>query len=110
MKLSRSPDSVSTARRIVNAGTTSLGLRPRQDAVLMVSELVTNAVVHGVGAITLRIDVDGDTVRIEVADEGNIGLAGPVPDARGGSGHDEPSNTSPTRTATRGSLWGCGDG
>ncbi len=37
---------------------------------LVVSELVTNAVVHGRGAITLRIRVDGDRVYGEVVDEG----------------------------------------
>ena len=38
---------------------------------LVVSELVTNAVVHGRGAITLKIRVDGDRVYGEVVDEGS---------------------------------------
>jgi anti-sigma regulatory factor (Ser/Thr protein kinase) len=37
---------------------------------LVVSELVTNALVHGRGAITLKIRVDGDEVYGEVVDEG----------------------------------------
>jgi anti-sigma regulatory factor (Ser/Thr protein kinase) len=78
--LPRSPDSVSAARRLVNGHTTALGPQGREDAALMVSELVTNAVVHGVGAISLRIDVEADAVRIEVADEGNVALA-PSPEA-----------------------------
>jgi len=78
--LPRSPDSVSAARRLVNVHTTSLGTQEREDAALMVSELVTNAVVHGVGAISLQIDAEPDAVRIEVADEGNVALA-PSPEA-----------------------------
>jgi anti-sigma regulatory factor (Ser/Thr protein kinase) len=78
--LSRSPDSISAARRLVNVHTISLGTEQREDAALMVSELVTNAVVHGAGAISLRIDVEADMVRIEVADEGNVAVA-PSPEA-----------------------------
>ena len=70
--LPRSPDSVGTARRLVNRHTLSLGLQQREDAVLMVSELVTNALVHGVGAIALRIDAEAGTVRIEVADDWGV--------------------------------------
>lgn len=85
--LPRSPDSVGAARRIVNGHTPSLDSQQRQDAVLMVSELVTNAVQHGVGAISLRIDACADTVRIEVADEGNVAVApSPQPRAHGGWG------------------------
>ena len=85
--LPRSPDSVSAARQLVNSHTTSLGPQQREDAALMVSELVTNAVVHGVGAIWLRIDAEGDTARIEVADDGNVAVApSPEPGAHGGWG------------------------
>jgi anti-sigma regulatory factor (Ser/Thr protein kinase) len=38
------------------------------DVALVVSELVTNAVVHGVGEITLSVNVAGDAVDVEVAD------------------------------------------
>jgi two-component sensor histidine kinase len=85
--LPRSLDSAGAARRIVNGHTPSLDSQQRQDAVLMVSELVTNAVVHGVGAISLRIDAEAETVRIEVADEGNVAVApSPHPSAHGGWG------------------------
>jgi anti-sigma regulatory factor (Ser/Thr protein kinase) len=40
------------------------------NAKLLVSELVTNAVVHGKGRITLRVNLNGDRVRVEVIDEG----------------------------------------
>jgi anti-sigma regulatory factor (Ser/Thr protein kinase) len=38
---------------------------------LLVSELVNNAVLHGRGRITLRVDVDEDRLRAEVIDEGS---------------------------------------
>ena len=85
--LPRSPDSVGTARHLVDDNTTTLGSQQRQDAVLMVSELVTNAVQHGIGAITLRIEGEPGTVRVEVADDGFVAVApSPVPDAHGGWG------------------------
>ncbi len=40
------------------------------DVTLAVSELVTNAVIHGRGGIELRIEADGETVKGEVIDEG----------------------------------------
>lgn len=39
-------------------------------AELLVSELVTNAVMHGQGKITLRAQADEDRVLVEVIDEG----------------------------------------
>ena len=38
------------------------------DVALVVSELVTNAVVHGAGDITLDVVVDDDSVLVEVSD------------------------------------------
>src|ERR1700744_1186555 len=85
--LPRSPEAASAARQLVDDHTTSLAAQQRPDAVLMVSELVNNAVVHGVGEISLRIDVERDAVRIEVADEGNVAVAPtPEPGAHGGWG------------------------
>jgi anti-sigma regulatory factor (Ser/Thr protein kinase) len=85
--LPRSADSVGAARRLVSGHTPSLDSQQRRDAVLMVSELVTNAVLHGVGAISLRIDAELDTVRIEVADEGHVALSpNPEPSTHGGWG------------------------
>jgi serine/threonine-protein kinase RsbW len=40
------------------------------DAKLVATELVNNAVIHGEGRITLRVERHADTVRIEVVDEG----------------------------------------
>lgn len=40
------------------------------DAELLVSELVTNAVLHGVGAIRLRLRLCAQTLLVEVLDDG----------------------------------------
>jgi anti-sigma regulatory factor (Ser/Thr protein kinase) len=85
--LPRSPDSIRTAREFVNAHSSTLSSRQREDAALMVSELVTNALVHGIGTISLRIDVEAAALRVEVSDEGNVALApSPTPGAHGGWG------------------------
>jgi signal transduction histidine kinase len=42
----------------------------RDTASLLVSELVTNAVVHGRGRIELHAQLDQDLLRVEVIDEG----------------------------------------
>lgn len=44
--------------------------RLTDDAVLVVSELVTNAVVHGCPPIELMVSITSVEVRLEVADEG----------------------------------------
>ncbi len=48
----------------------SLDAERRDDLRLVVSELVTNAYVHGRGAIELRVASDEARVRVEVVDEG----------------------------------------
>jgi two-component sensor histidine kinase len=45
---------------------------------LLVSELVTNALLHGAGQITLRVRLEGDVLRAEVVDQG----AGFIPTRR----------------------------
>lgn len=86
-KLPRSPQAPGTARRLVEEHTRALTSRQRDDAALMVSELVTNAFLHGIGTISLRIEVDAEGVRVEVADEGQVAVApGPTPGAHGGWG------------------------
>ena len=85
--LPRSADSVGAARRLVNERTSTLTSQQRRDAELMVSELVTNALVYGVGTISLRIVVEAGAVRVEVSDQGNVALAlTPTPGAHGGWG------------------------
>jgi anti-sigma regulatory factor (Ser/Thr protein kinase) len=67
------------------------------DAILAVSELVTNAYRHGKGRITVRLESLGVGVRAQVADEGQgfdprdgkgagLGIVGAVSDAWGFNG------------------------
>jgi anti-sigma regulatory factor (Ser/Thr protein kinase) len=85
--LPRSPQSAGTGRDLVHAHAAILEAQKRDDAVLMASELITNALRHGTGEITLRIDVEGDRLRVEVSDEGNVRVApSPEPGAHGGWG------------------------
>ena len=85
--LPRAPESAGLARQLVNAHTSALTTQQREDAALLVSELVSNALMHGIGEISLRIDDDADGVRVEVSDEGNVALApSPTPGAHGGWG------------------------
>src|SRR3954468_17913490 len=81
----RSPDSVAAARRLVDGhsggvaagrqgagGERGGGPAARQaDAGLMVSELVTNALRHGEGIVTVAITAGRDALHVEVADEGH---------------------------------------
>jgi|1186.fasta_scaffold11423_3 anti-sigma regulatory factor (Ser/Thr protein kinase) len=54
------------------------------DLKLITSELVANALVHGAGEITVRLDLLDDAVRVEVIDEG----VGSTPAIREGAGED----------------------
>jgi anti-sigma regulatory factor (Ser/Thr protein kinase) len=86
-ELTRSPASAGIARQLVNEHTAMLRPQQREDAALLVSELVNNALLHGIGAIRLRIDVEPDGVRVEVSDQGNVAVApNPTPGAHGGWG------------------------
>ena len=59
------------ARRFVDECLNDWGLRGIGEmVVLAVSELTTNAVVHGRGRITLTVGATGDRVRVAVEDEG----------------------------------------
>lgn len=60
------------ARRVVEGHVREdLGEREAHTAMLIVSELATNALLHGTGAITLTVSRRADRLRIEVADEGH---------------------------------------
>jgi anti-sigma regulatory factor (Ser/Thr protein kinase) len=61
---------VGAARRFANDAMQGHELDPdlERDVVLLVSELVTNAVRYAGGATELRIDVDDRSVRVEVVD------------------------------------------
>jgi anti-sigma regulatory factor (Ser/Thr protein kinase) len=86
-ELPRSTGAAGIARRFVDAQTTSLDSQLRDDAALLVSELVTNALLHGTGTISLRVDIHPNDVRVEVSDQGNVSVApSPTPGAHGGWG------------------------
>src|SRR5690349_8049561 len=47
----------------------ALSAEALDDVLLMTSELVTNAVAHATGAITLDVELTGDAIRVEVCDD-----------------------------------------
>src|SRR5207302_10941640 len=58
------------ARRFVREALATAPADQRDDAELVVAELVTNAVLHGAPPVTLRVRQAADVVRIEVHDTG----------------------------------------
>ncbi len=74
-------------------------------ALLVTSELVTNALVHGEGGIELRLGRRGDRVRIEVVDEGS----GAVPAIREQAG-DETGGWGLRIVDQLALHWGCFEG
>lgn len=72
VKLPRDATAAGQARQlVVDQLASELGSEELDRARLLVSELVTNAVVHGQGAITLRAGLDEDRLLVEVIDEGS---------------------------------------
>ena len=72
LELPRDPDAATVARRELRrrfAGMLHQGVLG--DIYLVVSELVTNAVIHGQGEIRLRLEHDAGDVRGEVIDAGS---------------------------------------
>lgn len=77
-----------TARTVVRAHLEAHGIDP-EDAVLVVSELVTNAELHGGGATWLSLAIDHTRIRIAVGDRlpGALPQVGPLDaDAESGRG------------------------
>ena len=67
--LERGASAAATARRLVVQRLADSGLDELSDAAaLLTTELVTNVLVHTDSAPTVRVSVDADVVRIEVAD------------------------------------------
>ncbi len=62
------PGTVAAARHFVSRTLHALGI-PDDDAVLLVSELATNAVIHARSAYRVDIDCQEGTARVEVTDE-----------------------------------------
>ena len=77
------------ARRALHAVLESWGFTDREwrsGAAIVVSELVTNAVVHGGGCVELRVEAHERQVRISVADGSAVIPRRRDPDRRGGRG------------------------
>ena len=71
VELARGHDAANAARRFLDANFEGrLSDLAYTNARLIISELVTNAFVHGVGRIFLCLAEDGEALRIEVVDEG----------------------------------------
>jgi signal transduction histidine kinase len=64
--------SVSDVRRELRRECDGLPARLREDTVLLSSELVTNAIRHGRGDVTVRLWPGPDRVRLEVSDDSPV--------------------------------------
>jgi anti-sigma regulatory factor (Ser/Thr protein kinase) len=86
------PEAASKARAVVNEELgRAVSAKVLEDATLLVSELVTNAVRHaprtGPLAIELRLKLDTERIRVVVSDPGAGFVAEPrMPTSSGGSG------------------------
>lgn len=70
-RLRRDPAQVGQARRLVRESLARWGLDDHIDyTVLIASELVTNALRHGAGTISIQLSRAGRDLRIEVHDQG----------------------------------------
>jgi anti-sigma regulatory factor (Ser/Thr protein kinase) len=70
-QLRRDPAQVSQARRLVRETLAEWGLDEYADHMVLIgSELVTNALRHGAGMISIRLSRAGRDLRIEVHDHG----------------------------------------
>jgi anti-sigma regulatory factor (Ser/Thr protein kinase) len=67
--LSAEPEQVAHARRLVAGYLAEQGDDDGEVAVLLVSELVTNAILHGRAPLELRAQAMGSAVRVEVHDQ-----------------------------------------
>lgn len=69
LELADEPDAVPTARRYLRARLQGTPVEHRsRDAELILTELVTNATLHGTPPVTVGVEVRDDRVRLEVAD------------------------------------------
>ena len=64
------------------------GTERSEDLALIVSELVTNALLHGEGHVALRLHGSSRQIRVEVADDGTTAFAWPDPGRDGHWGLD----------------------
>lgn len=102
------PEQAAAARDFV-AGAVGEGSSQADAAVLLVSELVTNSVLHSLsgcdgGAITVTVIAGpGEFVRVEVTDEG----AATLPVVRAGGGDDDENGRGMQLVSALASAWSC---
>lgn len=85
-RLEPEADSVADARRLTGRFLRQFGDEFTSTVVLIVSELVTNAVRHGQGAAQLTVVRARDHVRVEVIDSGSGAVRMRMPSLAGGGG------------------------
>lgn len=66
--LAAHPSSVPQARRLINGSLRHLPDESLDTVLLLASELMSNAVLHGTGSVGLHVGWDGEDVRVEVTD------------------------------------------
>ena len=70
LRLGKEPDAVPKARRFVASSLNGAPLPLVHDVELVVTELVTNSLLHGEPPVAVRLEDRGESIRIEVEDAG----------------------------------------
>jgi anti-sigma regulatory factor (Ser/Thr protein kinase) len=91
---------VARARRFVSQVLERSRRKVTDEVLLVTSELVTNAILHGRGEIALAVDLDGEDIHLSVRDEGQGApiQPRPMPDAFSTGGRGLPLVTALSRT------------
>jgi anti-sigma regulatory factor (Ser/Thr protein kinase) len=108
LELPRAPDAPGIARhQLARSVGGALNADQLQTVRLLTSELVTNALLHGAGSITLRASLDDHRLHVEVIDEGD-GLDSTPPAPR--HGPDQVGGYGLQIVDSEASRWGIGHG
>ena len=94
------PVAVPTARRFLTAELSEVPVETLEDAKLVVTELVTNALLHGQPPLTLRVAQKGEQLRVEVQDASRVMPVIPRPN------HDAMTGRGLGLVAALSSTWG----
>lgn len=87
VRLPRDPSCSTVARRLLQEyAREQLSERKAEDTMLIVSELATNAFLHGSGSIIMTASRVDDRLRIDIRDEGHPDRIALVPEAKQGLG------------------------
>lgn len=112
-ELADAPASVAQARELVRCHAGDLATELLDDAELLVSELVSNAVRHGGSLVRLRVGWDGETLTVSVYDDGRgtpaMGTARVGPETPSGRGLQMVDRLSDGWGVDPGGIGGAGD-